>query len=200
MQNTEAARSRSFPETKPFISTRPSAFRSTSWSMPHAMPVCNLITRALREPAPKSNPAPAPHWKGGSQKSASPAFRDLPKTDFQGYKQPNSTTRSSRHRERRRRCARRKGWRRGRSRPRPHQLLRRLRRPDRRHRLVYLDRRQHHRCRNHRLRSPVQGVRAHKAILKQDSPSATTSTLSSTATAATPSAAITPARTCCTRP
>ena len=26
-------------------------------------------------------------WKGGSQKTASPAFRDLPKTDFLGYKQ-----------------------------------------------------------------------------------------------------------------
>jgi alanyl-tRNA synthetase len=26
-------------------------------------------------------------WKGGSQKSASPAFRELPKTDFLGYKQ-----------------------------------------------------------------------------------------------------------------
>src|SRR5271165_5820321 len=25
-------------------------------------------------------------WKGGSQKSASPAFRELPKTDFEGYK------------------------------------------------------------------------------------------------------------------
>jgi alanyl-tRNA synthetase len=30
-------------------------------------------------------------WKGGSQKSASPAFRDLAKTDFLGYKQLNST-------------------------------------------------------------------------------------------------------------
>ena len=30
-------------------------------------------------------------WKGGSQKSASPAFRDLVKTDFLGYKQLNST-------------------------------------------------------------------------------------------------------------
>jgi alanyl-tRNA synthetase len=30
-------------------------------------------------------------WKGGSQKSASPAFRDLPKTIFEGYKQLNST-------------------------------------------------------------------------------------------------------------
>ena len=29
-------------------------------------------------------------WKGGSQKSASPAFRDLAKTDFLGYKQLNS--------------------------------------------------------------------------------------------------------------
>ena len=30
-------------------------------------------------------------WKGGSQKSASPAFRDLPKTGFEGYRQLNST-------------------------------------------------------------------------------------------------------------
>jgi alanyl-tRNA synthetase len=30
-------------------------------------------------------------WKGGSQKSASPAFRDLPKTVFEGYKQLSST-------------------------------------------------------------------------------------------------------------
>jgi alanyl-tRNA synthetase len=29
-------------------------------------------------------------WKGGSQKTASPAFRDLPKTDFLGYKQLQS--------------------------------------------------------------------------------------------------------------
>jgi alanyl-tRNA synthetase len=30
-------------------------------------------------------------WKGGAQKTASPAFRDLPKTVFEGYKQLNST-------------------------------------------------------------------------------------------------------------
>jgi alanyl-tRNA synthetase len=30
-------------------------------------------------------------WKGGSHKSASPAFRDLPKTVFEGYRQLNST-------------------------------------------------------------------------------------------------------------
>jgi alanyl-tRNA synthetase len=30
-------------------------------------------------------------WKGGSQKSASPAFRELPKTVFEGYKQLDST-------------------------------------------------------------------------------------------------------------
>jgi alanyl-tRNA synthetase len=30
-------------------------------------------------------------WKGGSQKSASPAFRELPKTIFEGYKQLTST-------------------------------------------------------------------------------------------------------------
>ncbi|HEY1766871.1 MAG TPA: alanine--tRNA ligase, partial [Terracidiphilus sp.] len=30
-------------------------------------------------------------WKGGSQKTASPAFRDLPKTVFEGYKQLNSS-------------------------------------------------------------------------------------------------------------
>ena len=28
-------------------------------------------------------------WKGGSQKTASPAFRDLPKTVFEGYRQLN---------------------------------------------------------------------------------------------------------------
>jgi len=31
-------------------------------------------------------------WKGGSQKSASPAFRDLQKTDFLGYKQLNAAS------------------------------------------------------------------------------------------------------------
>jgi alanyl-tRNA synthetase len=30
-------------------------------------------------------------WKGGSQKTASPAYRDLPKTDFLGYKQVNAS-------------------------------------------------------------------------------------------------------------
>jgi alanyl-tRNA synthetase len=30
-------------------------------------------------------------WKGGSQKTASPVFRDLPKTVFEGYRQLNST-------------------------------------------------------------------------------------------------------------
>ncbi len=30
-------------------------------------------------------------WKGGSQKTASPAFRDLARTDFHGYKQLNAT-------------------------------------------------------------------------------------------------------------
>jgi alanyl-tRNA synthetase len=30
-------------------------------------------------------------WKGGSQKSASPVFRDLPKTAFEGYRQLSST-------------------------------------------------------------------------------------------------------------
>jgi alanyl-tRNA synthetase len=30
-------------------------------------------------------------WKGGAQKTASPAFRDLPKTIFEGYRQLNST-------------------------------------------------------------------------------------------------------------
>jgi alanyl-tRNA synthetase len=29
-------------------------------------------------------------WKGGSQKTASPAFRDLPKTDFEGYRYLNT--------------------------------------------------------------------------------------------------------------
>ena len=97
-------------------------------------------------------------WKGGSQKSASPAFRDLAKTDFLGYKQLNANDAevlaivkdgvgvpSA------------KAGDPGRSRPRPHQLLRRLRRPGRRHRLVHVARRQHHHRRNHRLRSSRAG-------------------------------------------
>ena len=72
------------------ISTRPSAYRSTSWSMPRAMPASSSTTRDSKPPAPKSKPALAPVWKGGSQKSASPAFRDLAKTDFLGYKQLNA--------------------------------------------------------------------------------------------------------------
>ncbi len=28
-------------------------------------------------------------WKGGSQKSASPAYRDLPKTIFEGVQEPD---------------------------------------------------------------------------------------------------------------
>ena len=120
--------------------------------------------------APKSRPAPAPRWKGGSQKTASPAFRDLPKTVFEGYRSLD--------------CQQRevlaivkdgagvpaaKSRRPGRSRARPHQLLRRLRRPGRRHRLflTFTDG-------NTTVAEitgcvlPVQGVRAHKAVLKQD--------------------------------
>ena len=42
-------------------------------------------------PRRRAGPRPRISWKGGSQKSASPAFRDLPKTVFEGYKQLNST-------------------------------------------------------------------------------------------------------------
>ena len=59
--------------------------------MRRAMPASTSTTKASKPPAPKSKPAPAPRWKGGSQKSASPAFRDLPKTVFEGYRQLNST-------------------------------------------------------------------------------------------------------------
>ena len=45
-------------------------------------------------------------WKGGAKASASPAFRTLPKTIFEGYRQIDfATLRSARHRERRRRRA-----------------------------------------------------------------------------------------------
>src|ERR1019366_8729073 len=45
------------------------------------------------EAAKESEQAPPrASWKGGSKKSASPAFRDLPKTAFEGYRQLNSTS------------------------------------------------------------------------------------------------------------
>ena len=108
-------------------------------------------TTVSSAPAPKSRPAPAPPGRAAARRSASPAFRDLPKTVFEGYKQLNSTN-----------CevlaivkdgvgvpaAKRR--RSGRGRARSHQLLRRLRRPDRRYRLVHFRRRQHHRRRNSR--------------------------------------------------
>jgi alanyl-tRNA synthetase len=50
------------------------------------------FNRASFEKAKEAEQARArASWKGGSQKSASPAFRDLPKTVFEGYRQVNST-------------------------------------------------------------------------------------------------------------
>ena len=46
-----------------------------------------MTTLASKPPAPKSKARARASWKGGSQKSASPAYRELPKTDFLGYKQ-----------------------------------------------------------------------------------------------------------------
>jgi hypothetical protein len=73
-------------ERRPSTSTKPSACRSTSWSMRPA--TRRQVRRAGFEAARAEEQARArASWKGGSQKSASPAYRELPKTDFLGYKQ-----------------------------------------------------------------------------------------------------------------
>ena len=57
--------------------------------------------RGLRERSRGRNrPAPALAGRAAARRSASPAFRDLPKTDFEGYRQLNShELRSAGHRE-----------------------------------------------------------------------------------------------------
>ena len=108
-------------------------------------------------------------WKGGSQKSASPAFRELPKTEFEGY--------TAAARRRRSHTGSRKRWpwssstggrRDWRGRARRHQLLRRLRRPGRRHRPPLRIRSQHRdRGCPRRQPSPCRGVFAHSIVVKQ---------------------------------
>ena len=54
--------------------------------MLRAMPDVKFDEEGFEPRVPRSRPARARRWKGGSQKSASPAFRDLPKTVFEGYR------------------------------------------------------------------------------------------------------------------
>ena len=49
------------------------------------------LWRGSSAPRKRSRRGRAPVWKGGSQKTASPAFRDLPKTVFEGYGSLTST-------------------------------------------------------------------------------------------------------------
>ena len=107
-------------------------------------------------------------WKGGSpenRRSGVPRFaedylRGLSATYF-------CQLRSSGHREERRRCSRGRGRRRSRSGARPHQLLWRLRRPGRRPGLVLTPDGNSTVAEIVGCVLPVQGVRAHKAVLKQ---------------------------------
>jgi alanyl-tRNA synthetase len=107
-------------------------------------------------------------WKGGSQKSASPAFRELPKTDFLGYKQLIATGREvlaivkdgvgvpAAAAGDARGCG-----------ARPDQLLWRLGRAGGRSRVVYFADGNTTVAEIVGCVLPVQGVRAHKALLKQ---------------------------------
>ncbi len=57
--------------------------------MPPVTPASHS-TRRLRSARAEEQARARASWKGGSQKSASPVFRDLAKTDFLGYKQLNA--------------------------------------------------------------------------------------------------------------
>jgi len=71
--------------------SRPLVCRLTSWSMLPEMQALGSIKRASKGEGREQARARA-SWKGGSQKSASPVFRDLPKTAFEGYRQVSSAT------------------------------------------------------------------------------------------------------------
>ena len=108
-------------------------------------------------------------WKGGTKQSASPAFRDLPKTAFEGYRQlrvdgaevlaivkDGQGVPAAQRRRCRRDC------------PRPHQLLRRLRRADWRYGLADVATTiTPSSPTSSGCTKPVQGVFAHRAILRQ---------------------------------
>ena len=163
---------------------------------------CLSTRRRLRSaPAPKSKPAPAPVGKAAAKNPPAPPFAICPR--------PTSSATSSSPPTNAEVLAIVKdgvgvpaaaAGDAGRSRARPHQLLRRLRRSGRRHRLVHLRRRQHHRRRNSRLRAARAGrprpQGPAQAAARRRRPRQHRRRWRS---AATPSAAITPERTCCTR-
>jgi alanyl-tRNA synthetase len=107
-------------------------------------------------------------WKGAAKQTANPAYQQLPKSIFEGYRQTRSDNCEvlAIIKERPRRAGT-QARRLRRDHPRPHALLRRIRRPGRRSRMALLRRSQHHRRRSDRLLLPVQGVRAHQVIAKQ---------------------------------
>ena len=59
--------------------------------MPRATPASTFDDAGFERARAEEQARARASWKGGSQKSASPAFRDLPKTVFEGYKQLNAT-------------------------------------------------------------------------------------------------------------
>ncbi len=59
--------------------------------MPRATPESTFDMSGFEAARAEEQARARASWKGGSQKTASPAFRDLPKTIFEGYRQLNST-------------------------------------------------------------------------------------------------------------
>ena len=53
--------------------------------MLHAMQAFNLIWLVSMRRRKRSRRGRGRRWKGGSQKSAAPVYRELPKTEFEGY-------------------------------------------------------------------------------------------------------------------
>ena len=59
--------------------------QKTLYKVPPATQTLASTMKVSRLPRKKSKQRARASWKGGSQKSASPAFRELPKTEFEGY-------------------------------------------------------------------------------------------------------------------
>ena len=149
---------KSFVATMPSTSTKPTACPSTSWSTRPATLASPSTWTASRKPAPKNKPAPAPRGRAARKPPPArsiascqrPSSRATASSASHGAKSsPWSKTASA--------CRTLKPGDAAESRPRPHQLLRRLRRPGRRSRLALLRRPQPHRRRCQRLHQAGAG-------------------------------------------
>ena len=108
-------------------------------------------------------------WKGAAKQTANPAYQQLPKSEFEGYRQTRSDNCEVLAIIKRQQGVQElKPGEYRRDHPRPHALLRRIRRTGRRSRMALLRRSQHRRRRSDRMLLPGAGrARASGVVAKQ---------------------------------